>query len=113
LDDFNVVKRKLGPDAPWNDKDFIHELQQPEWKVRVNAGQVHQLCKEALRQPLLLAEDQIKLFSEMKGKGVPLQVVVSGGTAKHPFVQSQLASYCAKSGLPEPCYSHELIGLLE
>lgn len=71
------------------------------------------MCREALRHPLLLAESQIQLFSQLKGKGMPLKVVVSGGTAKHPFVQSQLASYCAKSGLPPPCYSHELIGLLE
>lgn len=108
-----MQKRKLGPDALWSDKDFIHELQQPQWKVRVNAGQIHQMCKEALRHPLLLAESQIQLFSQLKGMGVPLQVVVSGGTAKHPFVQSQLASYCAKAGLRPPCYSYELIGLLE
>jgi len=113
LEDFNVKKRKLGPDAPWHDRDFIHELQEPQWKVRIHASQVKQLCKDALRQPLLLAEQQIKIFSQLGGRGVPLMIVVSGGSAKHPYVQEQLKAYCEKYRLPVPRFSHDFIGFFE
>jgi hypothetical protein len=112
-DQFNFQMRRLGPEAAFKDRDFIYELQEPEWKVKVDSGVIHELCQKAFEQPLKLAEKQIEYLSAISGQEIPTKGVVSGGSAKHACIKSQLEVYCSKYELPKPSYSHDITGILE
>jgi hypothetical protein len=68
------IRRDRLPEAQTRSRSCLerqghyYELQEPEWKVKVDSRRIHEPCQGAFEQPLKLAEKQIEYVSAISGQ---------------------------------------------
>lgn len=80
-----------------NDQHFI--FQTAPRPVELSSDVVNKCFEEAHKRVFALAKSKIEIVARCKASP---QIVISGGTSRHPRVTKRLEEFCAAAGTPEP-----------
>ncbi|KAF6835284.1 hypothetical protein CPLU01_04364 [Colletotrichum plurivorum] len=97
LEKFNREKGRCGPVEMGNGQHFVFHMM--HWPIDLGPEDLEQCFEEAHDRVFALAKFNIEHMAKYK---VPPQIIVSGGTSRHPAVQRRLIEFCAAAGAPKP-----------
>ncbi|KAF6805028.1 hypothetical protein CMUS01_14714 [Colletotrichum musicola] len=97
LEKFNREKGRCGPVEMGNGQHFVFHMM--HWPIDLGPEDLEQCFEEAHDRVFALAKSNIEHVAKYK---VPPQIIVSGGTSRHPAVQRRLIEFCAAAGAPKP-----------
>ena len=113
LDQFNARKSFLGP-CP-NDSSVLPQSMQfcpsdgagGSWVINLSAEKIDKCFQDALRGPLQVAAERIGQLSQLANNRI-VQVIVAGGTSRHPAIQAELTRLCSAANLRDPVFTDGL-----
>lgn len=105
INEFHSLKKKL--DADHNAPDMHRRLNCGDIQIKLAPRVIRRAFDKAMTEPLQKLRDVMQSHASPGSHSAP-QVLVSGGTARSPALQSRIATLCNECNLDPPVFTDNL-----